>query len=116
MTFELREIVQLNLNTIRKPKFEIFDSHGSTTFSISAVTYSLKNSKTAQEVLSGPAAANNADEDVAGNTIKTVQATLDLTGTDIEIGNYMLSFGITLTNGETDVLRVPIEVVDFSGA
>ena len=71
------------------------------------------DSKTKSIVDSGLASVNNSDTDLAGNEIKTVQPEIDLTNTNIEKGHYTLSFFVTLTNGETDILSVPCEVVDL---
>lgn len=114
MTFEIQCPLKLNRGTIRKPKWEVFDLHGNTVFSLSSATWLLKNTKTGEEIDSGSATVNNADTDTAGNTIKTVQPTIDLERTDpVNLGMYQISFKIKFTNGESDVMRQPIEIVDF---
>ena len=56
---------------------------------------------------------NNSDTDAAGNTIKTIQLTIDLHDTDITAGRYWLMLRVGLTNGETDRFKIQIDVIDF---
>ena len=114
MTIELQCPLKFNIGTIRKPKFRIFDLHGSTAFTISSATFSLKDTKTGVQVDSGTALVNNSDTDAAGNTIKTVQPTLSLDPTDpLSLGPYQLSVRFVLVGGESDVFRQPVEMVDY---
>ena len=115
MAFEIKEVLRLNLRTRRFPKIAVADVAG-TDITISAVTFQLVNSKTQEVVISGDGTYQNDDTDPAGRTIKTVQATLDLTTTDnvdIPKGNYSLSFHITLSTSESDVISWPVKIVDF---
>ena len=58
---------------------------------------------------------NNADTDAAGNTIKTIQITLNMDNTDITAGRYWLMLFIVLTSGETDRFKVQIDAIDYQG-
>jgi hypothetical protein len=109
MTFELKEPLQLQLRTVRKPKFEVFDFNRLAVFAIDSGTFALKNVKTGALVVSGELTANNADR----NDTKTIQATLELNQTDMDAGWYQLSMKVLFSNGESDVFRVPIELVDY---
>lgn len=106
------ELKRMNIDSVKPVKVEVYDLNGATVFSIGAATWALYN-RIGTEVLSGIGAVNNADTDAAGNTIKTVTATIDLNATDLEIvGVYYLVFDIALTSGQTGMCRIPIELVD----
>lgn len=113
MTYELRQVLQLHTQTFRKPKFELYDLNGSTTFNLASATWSMYLARTMALAASGSCTVNNADTDVAGNTIKTFTFDLDLTETELSAGRYTLVLRVTLTNGEDDAFSVPVEILDF---
>jgi hypothetical protein len=119
MAFEIRELLQLNDGTLRKPVYEVYDAFGSTNWSVERATFSLRHVNTGAVIASGDSdnpgevVINNEDTDRAGNTIKTVRPTIDLRGTDAERGSHKLSFHIYLDTGEDDVIRQPVQIVDF---
>jgi hypothetical protein len=112
MSFELKEVLQFQLGSTRKPKWEVKDLNGNTDFDIDSSTYILKNSA-GTSVLNGSCTVNNSDEDVSGNTIKTIQPTLSFSGTGIATGFYTLALRIYLDNGEDDTMKINLEVVDY---
>jgi len=120
MPQELGEIIQMALRTINKPKFEIYDSFGSSvTIDEPQCNFSLKDASTGTAVMANVVGTdsfldvNNSDTDAAGNTIKTIQLTIDLHDTDITAGRYWLMLRVGLTNGETDRFKIQIDVIDF---
>ena len=119
MPYELREIIKMGLRTIQKPKFEIYDSYGAAiTIDEPECRFELKEASTGTSIMTGVAGTdgvdvNNSDTDAAGNTIKTVQVTLDLHNTDISAGRYWLLLHVGLTSGETDRFKVQIDIIDF---
>lgn len=113
MAFELPGLLKVSLGTVRKPKFEVYDIGGSTAFEIDSGTFTLKNVDDGTIALSGNITARNDDTDAAGNSVKTIQATMDFTDTDIETGHYQLVMKIDLTNGESEMFRIAVEIVDF---
>lgn len=114
MSYELRgEAKQWQIGTIQMPKYEVYDLNGGTGFELDSATFTFKNSSTNAIVLSGDCAINNFDTDIADNTIKTIQATLDLENTDIDVGKYSLAFRVYFTNGQDDKFRIVVEVKDF---
>jgi len=112
MAFQITEEKQYNVNTTVKPKFRVFDLNGNAIL-LSSATFRLIDKKRKDLVDSGSAPINNTDTDAAGVTIQTVQPTLDFSTTDIDLGEYWLVIRVVLTNGESDVFRQLIEVVDF---
>ena len=123
MAFEIRDALQLNDGTLRKPFWEVYDTLGRTNFewSISRVIFQLIHVNTGTVIASGDSnvpgecAINNADEDAAGNEIKTVRPTIDLTSTDTQKGAYKLWFHIFFDTGEDDFVRQPVQIVDYGG-
>ena len=110
----------MGLRTIQKPKFEIYDSFGaSITLDEPQCSYVLKSATSGTTILSdvggtdGFIDVDNADTDAAGNTIKTIQVTLDLHDTDITAGRYWLMIHVRLTTGETDRFKIQIDAIDF---
>ena len=116
MPYEIREQRDMALSTTVKPKYEILDLNGSTTFEITSSTYQLKLVSTNTVILSGSCTVDNLDVDAAGNTIKTVQMSLDLSSTGVVAGYYTLCIRVTLSTGETDDFRIPVRVVDYQEA
>ena len=116
MAFQIKKVEKFNIGTIRKPVYRVYDKSWFTDFNLSDASYSVKHSKTGTEIADGPCAIDNAGQDVVGNTIKTVQPTLNFTGTDVEAGPHFLSLFVEFTNGESDVFLVPIEIVEYREA
>jgi len=113
MAFQIKKVEKFNIGTIRKPVYKVYDKGGFEDFNLSDASFSIKQSKTGTEVESGSCTIDNADQDAAGNTIKTIQPTINLTGTDIEPGPHFMDFFVEFTNGESDVFLVPIEIVEY---
>lgn len=113
MPHQIKEVLQLQIGTIRKPKWDIFDYYGRTDLEIDEANFSLKRVSDGAELLAGSCAVDNEDEDTAGNTIRTVQPTIDLNATDADKGLYALSLHVFFTNGEDDVIMQAVEIVDF---
>lgn len=113
MAYEVTRTLKMNRGTVRKPRYKVVDIHGGTPPDISSATFELRNAKTGQIVDSGSATINNADTDPIGNTVKTVQPTVNLNQTDIDEGSHQLSIKITFANSESDVVRQPIDIVDY---
>jgi hypothetical protein len=116
MAYSLPGTIKIAIGTTRKPKFEVYDQGGATSFQISSGSFSLRNTANDDLADSGSLTVNNADVGTAGNTIKTIQCTLDLTNTDIVVGNYQLAMRVVLSNGESDMFLATIELVDFRSA
>ena len=107
------DLKKMDIDTVGVIRIEVYDLNGSTVFSVNTATWTLYDRHGA-EVLSGSGAINNADTDPAGNTIKTVTATIDLNTTDLEeVGMYYLVFDVTLSSGQSDRCRIPLEVGDM---
>ena len=104
-----------NIQSIQNPKLEVTDETGAT-ITLASVTYALINSKTGGTVLDGIGTVNNTDTDPAGNTIKTVTATLDLSRTEVVVGIYWMWFFPVLSSGSSDVLRFKVKIVEYRGA
>lgn len=121
MAYEIRNLLQLSDRTLRKPVWEVYDALGRTDWKITRATFQIIHVNSGTLVASGDSdnlgevVINNDDEDRAGNSIKTVRPTIDLTGTDAERGSYKMSFHIYLDTGEDDVVRQPIQIVDYEG-
>ncbi len=120
MPFELNDIIQIGLRTTQKPKFEVYDTFGSAITLVEPLcSFSLKNATSGTEVISasggtdGFILVDNKDTDAAGNDIKTIQVTLDMSDTDITAGRYWLMIFVTLSNGETDRFKIQIDAIDF---
>jgi hypothetical protein len=120
MAFEIRDLLQLNDGTLRKPVWEVYDAYGSTEWSITRATFVLRHvdsgtiiSQGDSDNPGGEVVVNNDDEDRAGNPIKTVRPTIDLRGTEAERGSHKLSFHIYLDTGEDDVIRQGVQIVNF---
>lgn len=112
MAFEVKEVLEFQLGSVRKPKWEVKDLNGNTEFQITDATFIVKD-KHGTTVMSGTCYVNNADTDAAGNTIKTVMPTLDFSDTDMATGFYSIAIRIYLDNGEDDTLKINIEVVNY---
>ncbi len=113
MSFELLTPLQVALGTIRAPKFRIFDVLGAT-FVITSATFELRRKSDGDLVDSGSTTVNNTDLDPAGVTVQTVlMAAIDFGSTDIDPGEYWLSFKLVLSDGTTDEGRQLIEVRDY---
>ena len=122
MPQELSGITKMALRTIQKPKFEIYDSFGaSVTLAEPQCSFALKDATSGTVIISSTGGTdgfidvNNADTDAAGNTIKTIQVTLDLNDTDVSAGRYWLMLYVTLSTGETDRFKIQIDAIDFEG-
>jgi hypothetical protein len=121
MAFEIRDLLQLEDGTLRKPVWEAYDALGSADWSITRATFSLRHvngtilaqgdSDNVDEVI-----VNNDDEDRAGNTIKTIRPTIDLRTTDVQRGSHNLIFHVYLDTGEDFVVRHPVQILDFEEA
>ena len=112
MSYEIRNLVNAVIGETQYPKFEVYDVDGYTDFSLSSATYKFIGMSSGSTVLSGSSVVDNSDTDTAGNTIKTIQSTLDLTGTDIIAGDYLLVFTVTLSDGSVHKCRVLYEIAD----
>ena len=130
MPEELKDIIRVAVGTVSKPKFEIYDSYGSTLELIEPETrWKLVNATTGTIVIDdanvtdGLVEVNNSDTDAAGNTIRTVQILLDLKNTDITAGRYWIvldvamftsiaSVGGSLINHE-DKFKMQLDIVDY---
>lgn len=103
-----------NIDTVVVKKFRCFDRNGSTSFSITSSTWSLRRRSTGAEILSGTATVNNADTDRAGNAIKSIGMSVDLRATDeLTRGSYYFLVETLLNTQQSDVFRFPVEVVDY---
>jgi hypothetical protein len=100
----LAQPLQLQRGTTRKPKYEVFDFNRNAFLLVSG-TFSFKNAETETEVANGSLSIDNSD--------KTIQATLDLNQTDVDVGWYQLKLRIYVNTGESQEFRKAIEVVDF---
>lgn len=109
MAFELREVREWALWTVVHPKYEVFDQRGDTNYTITACTFALYD-RSGDEVVAGNCTVNNADTDLVGNTIKTVEASIDLSATWAAVGHYVLVFTVTMASNETDKLSVPVKI------
>lgn len=113
MAFEITDpIIKWNVGTNVQPKFQIFDLHG-LAIVISTALFRLHKRKGRDLIDSGSATVNNLDTSPKGETINTVQAVIDLGATDVDVGEYWLSFFVTLDSGESHVLRQLVEVEDI---
>ena len=113
MAYEVPNTIKLNRGTVRKLKFELFDQNGGTPPNITSCTFKIHNTKTTQLISSGSVSVNNSDTDNIGNTVKTLQPTVNLDLTDVDVGMYQLSMKPVFATDESDVMRQPIEVVDY---
>jgi len=121
MAYEIRGLLQLQDGTLRKPVWEVFDEYGSVDWEITRATFQVRHVNTGAIISSGDSdnvgevEINNDDEDRAGNPIKTVRPTIDLRATDTMPGSYKMSFHIYLDTGEDDVVRQPVQLVNYEG-
>jgi hypothetical protein len=119
MASEIRDLLQLNDSTVRKPIYEVYDALGSTDWLVERCTFQVYNTRSRTVLTSGDSdnpgecAINNNDVDRAGNEIKTVQPLIDLRGTDVERGSHMLAFHIYLDTAEDDVVRQLVQIVEY---
>lgn len=114
MSAEIKELLKFNIDTLVIKKFKVFDLNGSTAFTVSTSTWSLKKRADESEILTGSSTVNNSDVDRAGNTIKTVSLSIDLRDTDeFARGAYYLIIQTSLSTGHMDIFRVPTELVDY---
>lgn len=113
MSEEVKKLLKLCQDTVAIRKFEVYDRNGSTVWNLDSGSFELKRRSDGVVVVSGSVTPNNADLDRAGNTIKTVAMTIDLRATDVEIGSYYLIVETALDTQQTDVFRVPVEIVDY---
>lgn len=112
MAFQITEERQYNQGTTIKPKYRVYDLNKNA-IALSSATYRLIRRADREIVDSGNAPVSNVDTDAAGNTISTVQPIIDLSATDIDLGRYWLAIRVNLNNGESDVFRQLVEIVDF---
>jgi hypothetical protein len=121
MAYEIRTIMQLQDGTLRKPVWQVFDEYGSDDWNITRATFQVRHVNSGTIIASGDSdlvgevEINNSDEDRAGNPIKTVRPTIDLRDTDTFPGSYKMSFHIYLDTGEDDVVRQPVQLVNYEG-
>ena len=114
MSEEIKKLLKVSVGTTVIKKYQIFDKNLSTSFSLSSATWDLRDSPSGSVIKSGTGSVDNADTDRAGNTIKTVELTLDLDETDlISLGAHYLTILVTLTTGQSDLFRQPAEVVNY---
>ena len=113
MAFEIRDAAEEALGTVRNPKYKVYDLNGATPPNITAVAYKLVQSGTGTAVIDTTGTYNNSDTDAAGNTIKTVTLALDLTGTDITAGHYVLWWRVTFADSQTIDFRHPYKIRDY---
>lgn len=118
MAFEIRDLLQLEDGTLRKPVWEAYDTLGATDWSITRATFSLRRVNgtvivSGDSDVVGECTINNDDTDRAGNAIKTIRPTIDLTVTDATRGSHNLLFHVYLDTGEDFVVKQPIQVVDY---
>lgn len=112
MAVEITEERKYNIGTTIKPKYRVFDLNQNS-ITLSSATYRLYKKSGGDLIDSGNAPVNNSDTDAAGQTIQTVQPTIDLDSTDVDVGEHWLSIKVELGGGESDVFRQLIEIVDF---
>ena len=112
MSFELRDIREWSLGTMVFPKYEVYDQKRRKDFVLTVCTFELYDSSGAV-VDSGGCVVNNGDSDAVGNSIKTVQATINLSATWAAVGHYSLVFHVTCSSGETKDLMAPIKIRTF---
>lgn len=110
------KLLTMNVDTVVRKRFEIFDVNLSSTLNLQSATWELRDQGTGTLVLNDVASVNNSDADRAGNTIRTVSMTIDLRDTDVPAGYYWLVIGTVLTTSQTDVFRYPVEILDMRGA
>ena len=113
MPFELVKPLKVALDTIRAPKFRIFDVLGGS-FTLSSATFELRRKDNDDLVDSGGTTVNNADVDGAGVAAQTILVNaIDFGNTDIDPGKYWLSVKFLLSDSTTDEGRQLIEVADY---
>jgi hypothetical protein len=110
--YEIKKIKKVHVGTIKKHKYQVRCQNESP-FDLSSATYTLTMDETGEVIASGSATVKNDDLDRAGNTIHTVQCTINYTHTELVAGETCtLELLITFTNGETDVGKLNIELVN----
>ena len=114
MSSEAKKVLRFQRDAIAIKRFRVYDLNGSTVFSLASATYELRKRSSGAVLKSGAATVNNADEDRAGNAIKTVSMTIDFTDTDeLDLGAYYLLIHTVLDTQQTDFFRYPCELVDY---
>jgi hypothetical protein len=114
MSAEMKDVLKFNLDTVVIKRFKVADLNGLTSFTLAESSYEMRDSEDGSVVKSGTAVVNNADEDLAGNIIKTVSLSIDLTDTDaLPVGPYYLVVHTRLTSQQTDFFRWAVELVDL---
>ena len=113
MSREIDQLLKLNLDSLQVKKFEILDLNGSSDLVLSTVSWTLYWRSDGSVLTSGTGTVNNADADKAGNTIKTVNFTLDMSLTDGVVGAAYLVLQVQLTTQQLDFFRFPVELVDL---
>ena len=101
---------EYRLNLVKKEKNEIRVEIGK---KVHHVSYELINADDSTVIISGSGTINNADTDAEGNTIKTIQAIIDFTNTDISVGTYYLVFTVIFSTTEKEVFRVSYKVKNY---
>lgn len=118
MSTELKDTLILHIGTFRKPKYKVFDVFDSPDFDLVTITsasFQLLREDTGEVIDSGDCYVNNADEDRAGNAIKTIQCELHLTNTEAADGELAtLNMHVYLSNGEDDEVRQNCKIVDYA--
>lgn len=115
MSREIKEVLKFNIQTVVIKKLKVSDLNGSTVFTLdSGGTWELYKRDDETLIENGVLTENNADVDNAGNPIKTISFTIDLRQTDDQDrGSYYLVIETVLTTAQTDVFRIPVELVDY---
>ena len=118
MSKEYVKPIRVSLGTVRKPKYEVEDVNGSTSFTLdSSSQYRIIDEDGDVIEAWATATINNSDTDRNSNTIKTIEGTFDSSATALAsagVGRYLMVFRVALTNGETIDLSVPIIVFEPS--
>ena len=118
MPLEL-ETIELQIGTIKVLSYQV-DDPGGMEFGLISATYQIVDRATGEVVQGGDAVVNNEDLDEAGNAVKSVMVTLDLTigtsgvrqvdGYDPKI--YLLLIHWYADTGDDDIIKAPIRVVN----
>ena len=118
MPLEL-ETIELQIGTIKVLSYQV-DDPGGMEFGLINATYQLVDRATGEVVQSGDGVVSNEDLDEAGNVIRSVMITMDLTigtsgvkqvdGYDPKI--YLLLIHWYADTGDDDIIKAPIRVVN----
>lgn len=113
MSAEITKLSLMHRGTLVRKVYEAYDRNGSTSFELNNARFVLRRSDDNTIVQSGSCIVKNNSIDKAGNTIKTLQLTLNLQNTDIDASPHYLLIYVRLSTSQYDVFRQPIMVRDW---